>query len=127
LGFEPTEKEAFINAEIKELQIKASNYTYLVLKPKTLYKKEQTLTTLLEIETAKHHVSKARILFANNPYELNELRTDATINDRVLVLESVLRKYYLDTDFFAELNYIVQKNKKFIENKELRRIDEKLV
>ncbi|RIB00924.1 hypothetical protein C2G38_2232419 [Gigaspora rosea] len=63
-----------------------------------------------EIEIATHYVSKAEIPFADN---LCKLPKGATIEDRVLILESVLRKYYLDTDFFAELNYIVQQNQKY--------------
>ncbi|CAG8452884.1 21042_t:CDS:2 [Cetraspora pellucida] len=63
-----------------------------------------------EMITAAHYVSKAGIPFADNPCQLPQ---GATINDRVFVLESVLRKYYLDTDYFAELNYVVKQNEKY--------------
>ncbi|CAG8807311.1 31128_t:CDS:2, partial [Racocetra persica] len=81
-----------------------------------------------EMIMAAHYVSKAGIPFADNPRNLPK---DATIEDRLFVLESALRKYYLDTDFFAELNYVVEQNKKYkerfggsIEVKEIDAIDE---
>ncbi|CAG8796539.1 18368_t:CDS:2 [Gigaspora margarita] len=74
----------------------------------------------LEITTAKHYVSKAGIPFADNP-------CDFTLNERILVLESVLRKYYLDTDYFAELNYVIQQNKIFKRDNNLQRKDDSVI
>ncbi|CAG8478105.1 16722_t:CDS:2, partial [Racocetra fulgida] len=102
-GFEPTIKEAFVDTKIKELQIADNSpYTVLLLKLKnsTIYNEEETFDYTTGIP------------FADNPRHLPK---DATIEDRLFVLESALRKYYLDTDFFAELNYVVEQNKKYKE------------
>ncbi|CAG8806110.1 45259_t:CDS:2 [Gigaspora margarita] len=70
-----------------------------------------------EIMTAEHCVSNAGIPFADSP---RKLKLGATIVDRVSVLEYVLRKYYLDTDYFAELNYVIQQNREYEEEFNIR-------
>ncbi|CAG8767921.1 36041_t:CDS:2 [Gigaspora margarita] len=154
-GIQPTNREVFVDTEIKEIQqAENTSNTVLLLKPKnnTIYDEEETfeftsgvyillfgssklspwgltqkymcclnLRKKFEIETATHYVSKAGIPFADNPCELPE---GATIEDRILILESVLRKYYLDTDYFAELNYIVQQNQKYKKKFNIKKIDE---
>ncbi|RIB10467.1 hypothetical protein C2G38_2250745 [Gigaspora rosea] len=102
-GFDPENKEVFIDTEIKELQPTVnSSYTILLLKPKnnTIYNEGETFDYT------------SGIPFADSP---RKLQKGATIEDRVSVLEYVLRKYYLDTDCFTELNYVIQQNREYEE------------
>ncbi|CAG8638480.1 21213_t:CDS:2 [Dentiscutata erythropus] len=122
-GFEPDLVEAFIDTETKELQQTSnSSYTTLVLQPKdniTYYEdyishysskgivqkyaccwnlRENYIRRLM-----KRYVSKAGIPLVENP---SKLPPNATVENRIATLETLLREFFLDDSSLVTLKEI---------------------